>query len=115
MNPASSGLHRSSLARFPLGDDVVRYVTRDQQQLDNPSGAQIHAERLITTRLRTKAGAIRSGQEPPVLPSAPPEPAPMSRDVPHSATSFSCSRSVTQTGSVNLFSTTPGRLVFRHL
>jgi len=65
----------STLSRaFPLGNDVVRYVTRDQQQLDNPSGAQIHAARLITTRLRHKAGAIRSGQEPPVLPSTLPEP-----------------------------------------
>jgi len=55
----------STLSRaFPLGNDVVRYVTRDQQQLDNPSGAQTHAERLITTHLRTKADAIRSDQEP---------------------------------------------------
>ena len=61
---------------FPLGHDVVRFVTRDQQQLAMPSGARKHAELLITTRLRTKAAAIRSGDEPAVLPSAPPDPAP---------------------------------------
>jgi hypothetical protein len=58
---------------FPLGSDVVRFVTRDQQQLATPSGAAKQAEMLITTRLRTKAAAIRSGQELAVLPSAPPE------------------------------------------
>jgi hypothetical protein len=66
----ASALHRG----FPLGDDVVRDVTRDQQQLDKSSGAREHAELLIATRLRAKADAIRAGHEPPVLPSAPPEP-----------------------------------------
>ena len=58
---------------FALGEDMVRFKTRDTQQLE-PSSARDHAELLITTRLRSKAAAIRSGDEPPVLPSAPPEP-----------------------------------------
>jgi hypothetical protein len=70
----------SVLARgFPLGDDVVRFVTRDQQRLGKSSGAHEHAELLITTRLRDKAAAIRSGHEPCILPSAPPEPPPRPR------------------------------------
>jgi hypothetical protein len=70
----------SVLARgFPLGDDVVRFVTRDQQRLGKPSGAHEHAELLITTRLRDKAAAIRSGHEPCILPSPPPEPTPHRR------------------------------------
>ena len=73
--PGELGVASVLSRAFPLGNDVVRYVTRDQQQLDNPSGARTHAERLITTRLRSKAAAIRSGEEPAVLPSAPPEPA----------------------------------------
>jgi hypothetical protein len=67
----ASVLHRG----FPLGDDVVRYVTRDQQKLVEPSGAHQHAGLLITTRLRAKADAIRARHEPPVLPSPPAEPA----------------------------------------
>jgi hypothetical protein len=66
----SSVLHRG----FPLGDDVVRYVTRDQRQLVQPSGARDHAALLITARLRAKADAIRARREPPILPVAPPEP-----------------------------------------
>ena len=65
----ASVLHRG----FPLGDDVVRFVTRDQQRLCKTAGAREHAERLITTRLRAKADAIRARHEPPVL-SSPPEP-----------------------------------------
>jgi hypothetical protein len=37
---AASVLHRG----FPLGDDVVRDVTRDQQQLDKSSGAAVRAD-----------------------------------------------------------------------
>jgi hypothetical protein len=66
----ASVLHRA----FPLGDDVVRDVTRDQQQLEKSSGARHHAALLISTRLRAKADAIRARHEPPVIPAAPPEP-----------------------------------------
>ena len=45
--PSEIGVASVLYRAFPLGDDVVRYVTRDQQLLDNPSGAQTHAERLI--------------------------------------------------------------------
>lgn len=66
----------SVLARgFSLGHGVVRFETRDQQQLAEPSCAREHAERLITTPLRAKAAAIRSGEEPAALPSALPQPA----------------------------------------
>jgi hypothetical protein len=41
----ASVLHRG----FPLGDDVVRFVTRDQQWLCKTAGAREHAERLIDT------------------------------------------------------------------
>jgi hypothetical protein len=58
---------------FALGEDMVRFKTRDTQRLE-PSSARDHAELLITSRLRRKAAAIRSGDEPPVLPSAQPEP-----------------------------------------
>ena len=111
--PGELGVASVLYRAFPLGDDVVRYVTRDQQQLDNPSGAQTHAERLIMTRLRTKAGAIRSGQEPAVLPSAPPEPARHVDRVPLSATSCSCSPCATPADSVSPSSTPLGRLVCR--
>ena len=58
---------------FALGEDMVRFKTRDTQQLE-PSSARGLAQLLITTRLRSRAAAIRSGDEPPVLPSAQPEP-----------------------------------------
>jgi hypothetical protein len=58
---------------FALGNGVVRFKTRDNQRLD-PSSALKHAEVLITTGLRAKAAAIRSGEEPAVLPSVRPEP-----------------------------------------
>jgi hypothetical protein len=57
----------STLSRaFPLGNDVVRYVTRDQQQLDNPSGAQTHAERLLRPIFGPKLTPFAPAKSPAV-------------------------------------------------
>jgi hypothetical protein len=63
-----------------IGDGAVLFESvRDPKEWEYAPGARKHAEVLITTRLREKATAIRAGDEPPVLPSAPPEP---SRHIP---------------------------------
>jgi molecular chaperone GrpE (heat shock protein) len=66
----------SSILRrgFSLGNGVVRFETRDQEQLAESSGAHAYAEHLLTSRLRAKAAAIRAGDEPAVFPSAPSAP-----------------------------------------
>jgi hypothetical protein len=58
---------------FPLGEDLVRFKTRDAQELEASSGRK-HAEALITAHLRTKALAVRSREEPATLPLPPPDP-----------------------------------------
>jgi hypothetical protein len=64
----------SVLARgFPLGEDLVRFKTRDAQDLEASSGRK-HAEVLITAHLRAKALAVRSQEEPAALPSPLPDP-----------------------------------------
>jgi hypothetical protein len=58
---------------FPLGEDLVRFKTRDAQELEASSGRK-HAEVSVTGRLRAKALAVRSREEPATLPSPPPDP-----------------------------------------
>jgi hypothetical protein len=58
---------------FPLGEDLVRFKTRDAQELEASSGRK-HVEANITARLRAKALAIRSREELATLPSPPPDP-----------------------------------------
>ena len=53
---------------------MVKHATWDKDELEKPLGAHRLAERLITRPLRAKATAIRSGEEPAVLPTAPPAP-----------------------------------------
>jgi hypothetical protein len=58
-----------------IGDGAVLFeCLKDATEWTNAPGARKHAEVLITTRLRERAAAIRSGNEAAVLPSAPPEP-----------------------------------------
>jgi len=58
-----------------IGDGAILFeCLKDPKEWANAPGARKHAEVLITQRLREKAAAIRSGTEPAVLPSAPPEP-----------------------------------------
>jgi hypothetical protein len=111
--PGELGVASTLSRAFPLGNDVVRYVTRDQQQLDNPSGAQIHAARLITTRLRHKAGPFAPAKSLLFFPLRCQNRITTSGGVPRSATFCSSSRCDIPTDSVNPSSMTPGRLVCR--
>jgi hypothetical protein len=58
---------------FPLGEDLVRFKTRDAQELEASSGRK-RTEASVTGRLRAKALAVRSREEPATLPSPPPDP-----------------------------------------
>ena len=111
--PDELGIASVLYRAFPLGDDVVRDVTRDQQQLDNPPGL------VITPRFSSRH--VCAPRPMPFAPAMSLLFFPLRRqnrcgisdDVLLSATSCSCSRCDTPTDSVSPSCTTPGRLVCR--